>query len=98
MTEVLTAKGGSVAEDDVLLRVATRTILSVPAESEDTEVFQKGAVLRYYRADDPHETLHDATVSRVLHDTSDAALTVELIPSEEGMLPIGLTVTVTDEE
>ena len=98
VTEVLSAKGSSVAEDDVLARVATRTILSVPAESEDTEIFQRGAVLRYYRADDPHETLHDANVSRVLHDTSDAALTVELIPSEEGMLPIGLTVTVTDEE
>ena len=98
VTEVVAARGDRVNEDDVLAHIATRTILSVPVEAEDAEIFRRGAVLRYYRADDPHETLHEATVSRVLHDTSDAALTVELVPSEEGLLPIGLTVTVTDEE
>ncbi len=98
VTGVLAARGDLVSEDGVLARIATRTILSVPAEAEDAEIFRRGTVLRYYRADDPHETLHDATVSRVLHDTSDAALTVELVPSQEGLLPIGLTVTVTDEE
>ncbi len=96
VTEVLAKKGDVLAENDVLAKIATGIILSVPVKEEDADIFQKGAVLRYYRADDPHEVLHDAVVIRVLHSTSDAAMTVEFT-AEETKMPIGLTVTVTDE-
>ena len=99
VTAVLAAKGDRVAEEQGLVEIATHTVLSVPVEEDDAERFSRGTQMRYYRADDPHETLKRATVTRVLHGLSGGAVTVELRPEEEeGILPIGLTVTLTDEE
>lgn len=99
VTAILASKGEQVMEEQGLLQIATHTVLSVPVEEDDAERFSRGTVMRYYRADDPHEILKRATVIRVLHGLSGGAVTVELRPDEEeGMLPIGLTITLTDEE
>ncbi|MCR4706615.1 MAG: hypothetical protein K5746_01580 [Clostridiales bacterium] len=99
VTAILAAKGDQVTEELGLAEIATHTILSVPVEEDDAERFSRGVQMRYYRADDPHETLKPATVTRVLHGLSGGAVTVELRPEEEdGLLPIGLTITLTDEE
>ena len=99
VTAVLSAKGDRVTEEQGLLEIAVHTVLSVPVEEDDAERFSRGTEMRYYRADDPHETLKRAVVTRVLHGLSGGAVTVELRPEEEeGLLPIGLTITMTDEE
>ena len=63
---------------------------------EDADLFERGKTFCYYRADDPHDTLRQATVSRILQNVGDAGVTVELTAAE-GNMPIGLTVTLTDE-
>ena len=94
--ERLAEKGEQVAEDQVLARIAVSTLLSIPVPEEDVDLFERGKVFCYYRADDPHDTLRQATVSRILQNVGDAGVTVELTAAE-GNMPIGLTVTLTDE-
>ena len=94
--ERLAEKGEQVAEDQVLARIAVSTLLSIPVPEEDANLFERGKVFCYYRADDPHDTLRQATVSRILQNVGDAGVTVELTAAE-GNMPIGLTVTLTDE-
>ena len=96
VTALLAEKGSRVAEDQGILEIATHTVLSVPVDEDDAEGFARGDELRYYRADDPHETLLPAKVVRILHEVTGGKVTVELQPEEGGILPIGLTVTITD--
>ena len=94
--ERLAEKGEQVAEDQVLARIAVSTLLSIPVPEEDADLFERGKTFCYYRADDPHDTLRQATVSRILQNVGDAGVTVELTAAD-GNMPIGLTVTLTDE-
>lgn len=95
-TEILAEAGKNTEENAVLARISTAQQLAVEAQVEDTEVLKEGAQLSYWRADDPH-TLHACRVKRVLKDVGSEKITAVLESLEEEVLPIGLTVYVTDE-
>ena len=97
ITEILAARGDDVTEDQVLARVAVTRKIRVDASEEDAAGLEVGRELTYIRADDLHETKHKAVVTRILDNVEDATVTAEMRP-EEADLPIGLSVTVTDEE
>ena len=89
-------QGSSVKQDSTIAELAAGRVLRISVDAGDAPLFRCGSVWYFTRGDDPHETHIPATVSRILYDEGNAAATVELIPSADG-LPIGLSVTVTDE-
>ncbi len=96
VTEILAGAGESVKENAVLARISTAQQLAVEAQVEDAAVLREGAQLSYWRADDPH-SLHACRVKRVLKDVGSEKITAILESTEEKVMPIGLTVYVTDE-
>ena len=96
VTEVAVRAGTIVAEGDILARVATSVALEITVDQEDVSRFTEGDEWHYFRGDDDHETCRNCTVSEILQNTENGTATVRLIP-EEKQIPIGMTVTVTDE-
>lgn len=96
VTEVTARAGTAVTEGDILAKVATSAVLEITVEQEDVSRFIPGAEWHYFRGDDDHETCRNCTVSEILQNTENGTTTVRLIP-EEKQIPIGMTVTVTDE-
>ena len=96
VTEVTAQAGTTVAEGDTLAKVATSVALEITVDQEDVSRFEKGGEWYYFRGDDDHETSRKCTVSEILQNTENGTATVKLIP-EEKEIPIGMTVTVTDE-
>ena len=108
VTAVSVSEGSSVKETSTVATLATRVQLRVEAEMADAAGLREGAELRYTRADDPH-TLRPCRVTRVYLITRDEKNAVTsaqteqrkiaavLEPLDEPLLPIGLTVSVTDE-
>jgi len=99
ITSVSKKAGDSVQEGETLAEITTLRGLRIQPETEDAGLFAPGQTCWYLRGDDPHETLHPCTVNRVLvsKEGGETTVTVELLPSEED-LPLGLTVTVLNEE
>ena len=96
VTAVSAAEGSALQEDQAAATLGVGRILSLTVDAEEAARFRTGALLSYTRGDDPHETPRPCTVLRLLEHTEDAAVTVELLPEEED-LPLGLSVTVTDD-
>ena len=96
VTEITAAKGDSVKEDRTLARVAQRVMLTFEALQDDAPLFHTGQTLTYIRGDDPHETPHTCTVTRILQQVQGGSITVEARP-EETALPIGMTVEVRND-
>ena len=96
VTEITASQGDSVREDDTLARIAQRVTLSFEALQDDAPLFHVGQTLTYIRGDDPHETPHSCTVTRVLQEVKGGNVTVEARP-EETNLPIGMTVEVSND-
>ena len=96
VTEVRVSEGDALKEDQAAAVLATGRVLSLNVSADDAARFHPGDTLHYLRGDDPHEIPLHCTVSRVLTHEEDASLTVELLPAEED-LPLGLSVTVTDD-
>ena len=96
VTEITAAKGDSVKEDQTLARVAQRVMLTFEALQDDAPLFHTGQTLTYIRGDDPHETPHTCTVTRILQQVQGGSITVEARP-EERSLPIGMTVEVRND-
>ena len=96
VTAVAAQAGSSVNEGDVLAKVATSVALEITVDQEDVSRFREGGEWYYFRGDDDHEASRKCTVSEILQNTGEGTARVKLIP-EENDLPIGMTVTVTDE-
>ena len=100
ITSVSKKAGDSVQEGETLAEITTLRGLRIQPDADDSGLFVPGQTCWYLRGDDPHETLHACTVTRVLISKADGetAVTVEFLPAEEDDLPLGLTVTVLNEE
>ena len=95
--EVLTSVGKTVKEGDALATVALSAAMEITVPEEDAASFREGEERTYIRGDDLHETLRKCTVYKVIQNTEDGTARVTLIPDGNEEIPIGLTVTVTDE-
>ncbi len=93
VTSVRASAGAEVRQDEVLVEIAGASVLRITVSADESLRLSPGTRLCYTRADDPHGILRPCTVSRVL--LTDGGADVELIPEES--LPIGLTVTVTED-
>ncbi len=96
VTEVKAAVGDSVAEDQALAEIAVSCVLKISVSADDAGLFAAGQEWFYIRGDDDHEKLRPCRVRRVLLNSGDASAEVELIPEDGALLPIGLTVRITD--
>ena len=98
VTEVSAAEGDTVTEDQIVAKIATSVEISIKTDSSDKESLHIGTEYDYWTADEPH-VLHKCRITDVLVDTASDTLTAkfELLDADK-LLPIGLTVTVTDEE
>ena len=106
---VAVSEGSSVKETSTVATVATRVQLRVEADMADAAALRTGTRLYYARADDPH-TLRPCRVTRVYLIRKDEKnadtpakeeqrkIAAVLEPLDEPLLPVGLTVTVTDEK
>jgi len=94
--EISGTVGKTVKEGDALATVALSEALEITVSEEDAGRFREGDTWYYLRGDDAHEVCRTCTVEKILLNTEDGSATVRLAPEEEG-LPIGLSVTVTDE-
>ena len=96
VVEVLAQAGDSVQEQQTLARIAAGVTLRADVSADDLDRFQPGQRIAYLRGDDPHETPRQAVVTQLLIDTESGGATVVCLP-EEALLPVGLSVTLTDE-
>ena len=96
VTEVFAAEGDAVLEETAVARVATAVRIVLETDRGDREALRAGTRLRFWRADDPH-TLRECRVVRVLTYTDSDAMTVELEPEDGELLPVGISVGVTNE-
>lgn len=96
VVEVLAQAGDTVREQQALAQIASGIALRAAVTAEDLGRFRVGQHVAYLRGDDPHETLRQAIVTEILADTENGGGTVVCLP-EEALLPIGLSVTLTDD-
>ena len=97
VTALSAAEGDSVKEEAAVARVATEVRITVTANLSDRAALRAGTQLRCWRADDPH-TLIPCRVARVLTHTGSDEMTAELVPLDGELLPLGMTIGVTDEK
>lgn len=97
VTELSAQEGDSVKEEATLARVATQTRVNVTADLSDRAALRAGTALSYWRADDPH-TLRPCRVARVLTHADSGTLTAEILPQDGELLPLGMTIGITDEK
>ena len=98
VTEVKASAGEKVKEEQGLAEIAVSCAIRAEVSADDAGLFEKGQTWAYIRGDDPHEEMHSCTVSRILADTGDASATVEFVPEDETLMPIGMGVTIVDAE
>ena len=97
VTETSSAEGKEVKENDAVATIATAVQITVQTDKAALSLLKEGTRLSYWRADDPH-TLLPCAVSRLLYTVGSEELTAEIAPLGEELLPVGLTVYVTDEK
>ena len=97
VTETSSAEGKEVKENDAVATIATAVQITVQTDKSALSLLKEGTRLSYWRADDPH-TLLPCAVSRLLYTVGSEELTAEIAPLGEELLPVGLTVYVTDEK
>ena len=98
MDEAEASAGEKVKEEQELAEIAVSCAIRAEVSADDAGLFEEGQTWAYIRGDDPHEEMHSCTVSRVLADTGDASATVEFVPEDETLMPIGMGVTILDVE
>ena len=96
VTKVNASAGEQVQEGQELAEIAVSCAIRISVSADEAGTFAEGQEYGYTRGDDLHEETHLCRVSRVLADEADASAVVELIPEDEELLPIGLTVVVFD--
>lgn len=94
VTEVSASAGSKVKEGQELAVIAVSCGIRIEVAAEDVKQFRTGGVCTYYRGDDPHETAYNCTVSRILLNAQGSTATVELLPEEGELLPLGMSVRV----
>ena len=90
-------EGDSVKEEGTVAKVATEARITVTADLSDRTALRAGTELRCWRADDPHN-LVPCRVVRVLTHTGSEEMTAELVTLDGELLPLGMTIGVTDEK
>lgn len=97
VTVLSTEEGDSIKEEETVARVVTEVRITLETDLSSRAALRAGTEMRYWRADDPH-TLRPCRVTRVLTHTGSEEMTVELIPLDEELLPLGMTIGVTNEK
>ncbi|MBR4711697.1 MAG: HlyD family efflux transporter periplasmic adaptor subunit [Clostridia bacterium] len=95
VTRLEAAVGDTVRAGGTVAVAASSAALRAEIPLERALSLKPGDRLFFIRADDPHETLRPATVTRVLTDGAPDTAAVELSAAED--LPVGLRVTLTDD-
>ena len=95
VTEVTASAGNSVQEDQSLAEIAVSCAFRISVPADEAGLFRPEQRWSYIRGDDPHETPHPCHVYRILA-TEDGSVEVELLPDDASLLPIGMTVRITD--
>lgn len=98
VTEVKLSAGEQVKENQELAEIAVSCAIRISVSADDAGQFALDQEWAYIRGDDPHEETHSCRVSRILTDAEDASAVVELIPEDETLLPVGMSVTVVDAQ
>ncbi len=91
------AEGSSVKEEGTVAKVATEVRITVTTDLSDRTALRAGTELRCWRADDPHHLI-PCRVVRVLTHTGSEEMTAELVPLDGELLPLGMTIGVTNEK
>ncbi len=94
VTEVNTCAGSKVKKEQELAVIAVSCAIRIEVAAEDIRQFRSGSICTYYRGDDPHETAYACTVNRILFNVQKSNSTVELLPEEGVLLPIGMSIRV----
>ena len=97
VTALSKEEGDSVREEGTVAKVATDVRITVTTGLSDRSALRAGTELRCWRADDPHNLI-PCRVVRVLTHTGSEEMTAELVPLDGERLPLGMTVSVTDEK
>ncbi|MCR5297026.1 MAG: hypothetical protein K6E17_06420 [Clostridiales bacterium] len=98
VTEVKASAGSSVTGEQVLAEIAVSCAIRMTVSADDAGLFTAGQEMAYIRGDDPHEELRPCRVSKVLMNSDDASAEIELIPEDESLLPVGMTILVTEPQ
>ncbi len=96
VTAVNASAGEQVKEGQELAEIAESCAIRIEVSADEAGLFAPDQAYAYIRGDDPHEEMHPCHVSRVLADADNASAVVELIPEDETLLPVGMTVLVTN--
>ena len=96
VTKVNAAAGEQVREGQELAEITVSCAIRIAVPADDAGIFAPGQEWAYIRGDDPHEEMHPCRVSRVLAHAEDASADVELIPGDETLLPVGMSIVITE--
>ncbi len=96
ITEVKASRGEQVKEGQELAEIAVSCAIRISVAADEVSEFREGQTWGYIRGDDPHETIHLCRVSRILADAADASAVVELVPEDEPLLPVGMSIQIVD--
>ena len=96
VTDVKISAGEQVKEGQEVAEIAVSCGIRISVTADESGMFREGQAWGYIRGDDPHEAIHPCRISRILTDADNASATVELVPEDETLLPVGMSVRIVD--
>lgn len=96
VTKVSASAGMQAEEGQELAEIAVSCAIRITASGDEADLFTADREWVYIRGDDPHEETRPCRVGRILAGGEDGSVTVEFIPEDETLLPVGMSVRVAD--